>query len=70
MRVRDLAFLPGAGNLSLARGGQPVATQATPDGLWIDAGELAPYSVTALTERRTRWCRGDGSDRHRRAAGE
>lgn len=46
---RDLAFLPGAGNLSLARSGQPVATQATPDGLWIDAGELAPYSVSALT---------------------
>ena len=46
---RELAFLPGAGNLSLARGGQPVATQATADGLWIDAGELAPYSVTALT---------------------
>jgi alpha-mannosidase len=46
---RDLAFLPGAGNLSLARDGQPVGTQATADGLWIDAGELAPYSVTALT---------------------
>jgi hypothetical protein len=29
--------------------GQPVATQATADGLWIDAGELAPYSVSALT---------------------
>jgi alpha-mannosidase len=56
---RDLAFLPGAGQpLPDARDGQPW-TQAGADGLWIDAGLLAPYSVTALTATATRRRDGD-----------
>jgi alpha-mannosidase len=46
----DLAFLPGdlpAGK-TLQRSGQPIAVQPTDGGAWIDAGSLAPFSLTAL----------------------
>ncbi len=48
---RDPAFRPGpATDRALLRDGTAVAVavQATVDGQWIDAGELPPYSVTAL----------------------
>lgn len=48
---RDLAFWPGQmdGAQQLCHSdGQPVLTQSTPTGIWIDAGELPPYSVTVL----------------------
>jgi alpha-mannosidase len=47
---RDLAFLPGAylKGKRLASGGRQVAAQPTEGGVWIDAGELAPYSLTPL----------------------
>lgn len=49
---RDLAHWPGAlaAGKTLARAdGTPVATQPAADGgVWLDAGELPPYSVTPL----------------------
>ena len=47
---RDPAFLPDVlpAGKHLARAGRPVAVQPTAGGAWIDAGELAPYSLTAL----------------------
>jgi alpha-mannosidase len=47
---RDPAFLPGAfpAGKQLASGGRPVAVQPTEGGVWIDAGELAAYSLTPL----------------------
>ena len=47
----DLVFLPGewgaGGGLQTAQGA-PVAVQPTDGGVWIDGGELPPYSVTPL----------------------
>ena len=57
----DLAFWPrGADGLQRADGA-PVLVQSTADGTWIDAGELAPYSVTPLITRGA----GDSSLVHR-----
>jgi alpha-mannosidase len=49
---RDLAFCPGAlpeGKTILDADGSPLAVQAGEGGTWIAAGELAPYSLTALS---------------------
>ncbi len=46
---RDLAFAPGAAAAGYALPGGSVAVQPTAGGAWLDAGELPPYSVTALT---------------------
>jgi alpha-mannosidase len=43
-----LVFVPGDASQRYTRGGQPLPVQAAESGLWVDAGELAPYSVTAL----------------------
>ena len=48
---RDLAFWPGqaATGRNLERDdGAPAIIQPAADGLWVDAGELPPYSVTPL----------------------
>jgi alpha-mannosidase len=47
----DLALWPAelpAGTQLERADGQPVLTQATEGGTWLDAGELPPYSVTRL----------------------
>ncbi len=48
---RDLAFypapLPAGTCLALAQG-QPVLTQAAENGVWLDAGELPPFSITPV----------------------
>lgn len=46
-----MVFLPGDSSQRFTRDGERLAVQATPSGLWVDAGELAPYSVSGL--RRT-----------------
>ena len=43
-----LVFVPGDASRHFTRDGQPLPMQAAESGLWVDAGELAPYSVTAL----------------------
>lgn len=47
---RDLAFwLGGTADFQITHAdGSPVAAQPTDGGVWLDAGELAPYSVTGL----------------------
>ncbi|MEI2776528.1 MAG: hypothetical protein V9G19_11280 [Tetrasphaera sp.] len=62
---RDLAFMPGSLPVGqqLTRGGQPVTAQATADGVWIDAGLLEPYSVTALALGH--WCERQCCTTHR-----
>ena len=44
----DLAFVPGESVSGLALNGKALDTQTVEGGLLVDAGELAPYSVTAL----------------------
>jgi alpha-mannosidase len=44
-----LVFIPGDSSLRLTRDGESVPAQEGDSGLWVDAGELAPYSVTALS---------------------
>jgi alpha-mannosidase len=43
-----LVFIPGDSSQHFTRDGQPVFTQESDSGLWVDAGKLAPYSVTSL----------------------
>jgi alpha-mannosidase len=45
---RGLVFVPGGASQRFTRDGQPAPVQAADSGVWLDAGELAPYSVTAL----------------------
>jgi len=48
----DLAFWPGhlaPGRRLQREDGDPVLNQSTPDGVWIAAGELPPFSVTPLS---------------------
>ncbi|MBI3175512.1 MAG: alpha-mannosidase [Chloroflexi bacterium] len=45
---RTLVFIPGDAS-ALTRDGQPVPVQVTDSGLWADAGELPPYSITTLS---------------------
>ena len=45
----DLAFVPGESMGGLQLNGKALDTQVVEGGLLVDAGELAPYSVTALT---------------------
>ena len=46
---RGLVFVPGASPWQrFTRDGQTPPVQAADSGLWLDAGDLAPYSVTAL----------------------
>ena len=43
-----LVFIPGDSLQRFTRDGEPVPVQPAESGLWVDAGELAPYSVTAI----------------------
>ncbi|MBN1372864.1 MAG: alpha-mannosidase [Anaerolineaceae bacterium] len=45
----DLAFVPGESKGGLELNGKALDTQVVEGGLLVDAGELAPYSVAALT---------------------
>ncbi len=47
---RGLVFVPGDSLQRFTREGQPVPVQAAESGLWADAGELEPYSVTVLRQ--------------------
>ncbi len=46
---RALVFVPGDAS-AFTRDGGPVPVQPADSGLWVDAGELAPYSVIALSQ--------------------
>ncbi len=46
---RGLVFLPGDSFQRFTLNDKVVPTQPTDSGCWLDAGELAPYSVTALS---------------------
>ncbi|HSJ85697.1 MAG TPA: glycoside hydrolase family 38 C-terminal domain-containing protein, partial [Anaerolineales bacterium] len=43
-----LVFISGDLSVRFTRDGQPLAVQPADSGLWVDAGELAPYSVIGL----------------------
>jgi len=43
-----LVFVPGDSFHRYTRDREPVSAQQTVSGCWLDAGDLAPYSVTAL----------------------
>jgi alpha-mannosidase len=43
-----LVFLPGDSSQRFTRDSKPVPAQEADSGLWVDAGELQPYSVIAL----------------------
>jgi len=43
-----LVFIPGDSLQRFTLDGQPVTTQQTDSGCWLDAGEMQPYSVMAL----------------------
>jgi alpha-mannosidase len=43
-----LTVIPGDSARRFTRNGQPVPAQPAESGLWVDAGELEPYSVIAL----------------------
>jgi alpha-mannosidase len=45
---QGLVFIPGDSLQRFALNGELVPAQPADSGLWVDAGELAPYSVTAL----------------------
>ena len=47
---RGLVFVPGDSLQRFTLNDQPVPIQQTDSGCWLDAGELAPYSVTALSQ--------------------
>ena len=49
---RGLVFIPGDSLQHFTLNDQPVPTQSADSGYWLDAGELAPYSVTPLSEVR------------------
>ena len=44
-----LVFIHGDSFQRFTRDGQPIPMQEADSGLWVDAGELAPYSITALS---------------------
>jgi alpha-mannosidase len=46
---RGLVFVPGDSFQRFTLDGKPVPAQQTDSGCWLDAGELTPYSVTALS---------------------
>ena len=45
-----LVFIPGDPSRGFTRDGELLPVQAADSGLWLDAGQLAPHSITALTE--------------------
>jgi alpha-mannosidase len=44
-----LVFIPGDSLQRFTRDGEPAPAQEADSGLWVDVGELAPYSVVALS---------------------
>lgn len=47
-RQQGLVFVPGDSSQRFTRDGQPLPIQEAESGVWVDAGELAPYSVIVL----------------------
>jgi alpha-mannosidase len=47
---RGLVFVPGDSLQRFTLDGEAVPVQLADSGLWVDAGELAPYSATALSQ--------------------
>ena len=47
---RGLVFVPNDSLQRFSRDGEAVPVQPGDSGLWVDAGELAPYSITALSQ--------------------
>ena len=47
---RGLVFLPGGSFQRFTLDGKPVPAQGTGSGVWLDAGELQPYSVISLSQ--------------------
>ena len=45
---QGLVFIPSDSLHRFTRDGEPVPTQGMDSGVWLDAGQLAPYSVIAL----------------------
>ena len=45
---QGLVFIPSDSFHRFTRDGEPVPAQGTDSGFWLDAGELAPYSVVSL----------------------
>jgi alpha-mannosidase len=45
---RGLVFVPGDSSQRFTLNDQPVPTQQTDSGYWLDAGEISPYSLIAL----------------------
>ena len=45
---QGLVFIPGDSPQHFTRGEKPVTVQPVEAGVWVDAGELPPYSMTAL----------------------
>jgi alpha-mannosidase len=43
-----LVFIPGEGTQRFTRDGKPVPVQPAESGIWVDAGQLPPYSLVAL----------------------
>lgn len=49
---QGLVFIPGDELQGFTLNGEPLPAQPADSGLWVDAGELVPYSVTALSSVR------------------
>ena len=61
-RQRGLVFIPGNSFQRLERDGQPVPVQPADSGLWVDAGELEPYSISPLSHRERAEGEGEPAD--------
>ncbi len=48
---RGLVFIPGDSAQRFTRDGQVLPVQPTASGLWVDAGEVEPYSITAIKKK-------------------
>jgi len=47
---KGLVFIPGDSSRRFRRDGKSVPVQPAESGLWVDAGELPPYSVVSLSQ--------------------
>jgi alpha-mannosidase len=45
-----LVLIPGDPSQHFTRDGQPLTAQPADSGVWVDAGEIAPYSIVGLKE--------------------
>jgi alpha-mannosidase len=46
----SLVLIPGDSSLRFTLGGEQLAVQPAESGLWVDAGEIAPYSIVGLKQ--------------------